>query len=167
LEIDVPKSNHRIRVLFVCTGNICRSPMAEAVFAHLVDQAGLADRFEIASAGTADWHAGESPHPGTLDVLRRHNIPAIVSKRAQTVDPGTLARTDYVIALDDGHLRDLRADYRDETDGKVSRLLDYALETGTREVPDPYYTGRYEEVYNLVAAGANGLLKHIREERGL
>jgi protein-tyrosine phosphatase len=140
--------------------------MAEAVFAQLVEQAGLADRFEIASAGMGDWHAGEPPHRGTLDMLRRHEVPALAGKRAQTVDRDMLARADYIIAMDDGHVRELRA-YQKQTDGKIARLLDYAPDVRTRDVPDPYYSGAYEEVYELVLPGSRGLLEHIRQEQGL
>jgi len=167
MECRVPdKRNRRINVLFVCTGNICRSPMAEAVFAHLASQAGLADRFEVASAGTGDWHVGESPHAGTLDVLRWHDIPTIPGKRAQTIHASMLTRADYIIALDDGHVGDL-SEYGKPADGKVSRLLDYAPDAPTRNVPDPYYTGQYEEVYRLVTAGVRGLLEHIRQREGI
>lgn len=159
-------SNDKIAVLFVCTGNICRSPMAEAVFAQLVDRAGLADRFEVASAGTGDWHAGEPPHPGTQEALRRHAVPPIPGKRAQQLTPSLLARADYIVALDAEHVDDLRA-YPAQVDGKVSRLLDYAPDLPLRDVPDPYYTGRYEETYELVLAGSRGLLEHIRKQEGL
>ncbi len=159
-------ANDKIRVLFVCSGNICRSPMAEAVFAQRVDRAGLAERFEIASAGTGDWHVGESPHHGTLAVLRRHGVPPIAGKRAQAIDQAMLARADYIIAMDEGHVRDLRAfGYR--TGGKVSRLLDYAPDAPTSDVPDPYYSGEYEGVYELVLAGTRGLLDYVRQNEGL
>jgi len=155
--------NAKIRVLFVCTGNICRSPMAEAVFAQLVAEAGLADRFELASAGTGDWHIGEAPHRGTLDALRRHNVPLLPGRRAQAVNPALLTQADYIIALDEGHVEDLRAFAR-YADGKVARLLDYAPDVSMRDMPDPYYSGKFEEVYQLTVAGARGLLAHIREQ---
>ena len=159
-------SNRRINVVFVCSGNICRSPMAEAVFAQLVDQAGLADRFEISSAGTGDWHVGESPHPGTQEALRRHGVPLVHGKRARRVDAALLAGADYIIAMDEGHVIDLR-EYGPHADGKVSRLLDYAPDRPLRDVPDPYYTGKYEEVYQLVNAAARGLLEHIQQDKSL
>jgi len=159
-------ANNKIRVLFVCSGNICRSPMAEAVFAQRIDQAGLSDRFEIASAGTGDWHTGEPPHRGTLDILRRHDVTPIAGKRAQTVNSAMLARADYIIAMDAEHVDDLRA-FANHTQGKVSRLLDFAPEATTRDVPDPYYSGKFEEVYQLVSAGSRGLLEHIRREEDL
>ena len=154
-------SKLRINVLFVCTGNICRSPMAEAVFAHLVGQAGLSDRFAISSAGTGDWHVGESPHRGTLDALKRHAISPVAGKRAQVVSPAMLARADYVVALDSSHIDDLSS-FGIPGDSKVSRLLDYAPDEPIRDMPDPYYTGGFEEAYQLTLAGARGLLDHIR-----
>ncbi len=151
----------KISVLFVCTGNICRSPMAEAVFKHLVDEAGLSDRFEIASAGTGDWHVGETPHAGTLRALKHHDIPLIPGKRAQTVRPAMLERADYLIALDSGHVDELNA--VGASDGKATRLLDFTPDAPTRDMPDPYYTGDFEEVYRLTLTASRRLLEHIRE----
>jgi protein-tyrosine phosphatase len=134
--------------------------MAEAVFRDLVKQAGVADRFEIASAGTGDWHVGEPPHRGTRETLKRHGIrpDGLVAKR---VSQSLLDRVDYVVAMDDENVSDLRS-WR--IDGqKVSRILDYASDTETHDVPDPYYDGRFELVYQLVSQGSAGLLQHIRE----
>lgn len=154
-----------INVLFVCTGNICRSPMAEAVFAHLVAEAGLGERFEIASAALGDWHAGESPHRGTLDTLRRHAIP-LGGKRAQVIRPAMLARANYIIAMDESHLQELEP-LSISTGGTLARLLDFAPDAPARDVPDPYYTGKFEEAYQLILAGTRGLLQHIREKENL
>lgn len=154
-----------LRVLFVCLGNICRSPMAEAVFQRQVDSAGLADRFEIDSAGTGGWHAGEPAHRGTQAVLRRNGIA--YTGRARQVQPADLQRFDYVIAMDQENVADLRRlDRAGALDGKLHRLLDFAP-GGLRDVPDPYYTGQFDLVYELVNAGAAGLLEFVRAERGL
>ena len=152
---------NKVNVLFVCMGNICRSPMAEAVFRDLVRKEGLADRFEIASAGTGDWHVGEPPHHGTRETLKRHGIApdGLVAKH---VSQALLDRADYVVAMDDENVADLRSWRVDRQ--KVSRLLDYAPDGEMRDVPDPYYDGRFELVYQLVSLGSAGLLQLIREQ---
>ena len=154
-----------IRVLFVCIGNICRSPMAEAVFRHQVNAAGLADQFFIDSAGTGGWHTGERPHRGTLAILAQHGVDP-GDQRARRLAPADFASFHYIVAMDRENLDDMAAFAR----GAASRtrlLLDYAPDLGTREVPDPYYSGGFEHVYQLVTAGCRGLLAHIREREGL
>ncbi len=154
----------KINVLFVCMGNICRSPMAEAVFRDLVKQQQLIDHFEIVSAGTGDWHAGEPPHHSTRETLRRHGIEpnGLVAK---PVSQAMLDRADYVVAMDYENLADLRT-WRIQRK-KISRILDYALDVDIRDVPDPFYDGRFELVYTLVNRGAEGLLQQIRETHNL
>lgn len=148
-----------IHVLFVCLGNICRSPMAEAVFRHLVQEAGLGDRIKVASVGTGNWHAGEPPHRGTLAVLRQKNI-AVGDKRARTLTAPDFDSFNIIIAMDAENVTDIQAAF-----GKrVKRLLEYAPNTNTLDVPDPYYNGRFDQVYDLVLAGSKGLLDHIRKE---
>ena len=159
--MSTSNGQNKINVLFVCMGNICRSPMAEAVFRDLVKKEGLADRFEIASAGTGDWHVGEPPHRGTRETLKRHGIEpnGLVAKH---VSQAMLDRADYVVAMDYENLADLRSWRIDRQ--KVSRILDYALDVEVRDVPDPYYDGRFELVYQLVSIGSAGLLQQIREQ---
>ena len=156
-----PNGSNKINVLFVCLGNICRSPMAEAVFRDLVKKDGVADRFEIASAGTGDWHVGELPQRGTRETLKRHGIEpnGLVAKH---VSQAMLDRADYVVAMDHENVSDLRA-WRIDVQ-RVTRILDYALDVDVRDIPDPYYDGRFELVYQLVTIGSRGLLKHIREQ---
>jgi protein-tyrosine phosphatase len=154
-----------IRVLFVCMGNICRSPMAEAVFRDLAGKAGLGGRFEVDSAGTGGWHAGEPPHRGTLAVLRRNGVDP-GGQRARQLRAADLQAFDYVVAMDEENLDDI-ALLQAEARRPVSRLLDYAAELGVRDVPDPYYDDSFERVYALVTAGCAGLLRHIRVEHDL
>jgi protein-tyrosine phosphatase len=156
---DTQTTSGVIRVLMVCLGNICRSPMAEGVFRHHVKAAGLEAAIVVASAGTGRWHVGEPPHAGTRRELSRHGL-SLGDKRAQHVAEHGPESFDYVVAMDRDNLRDLG--------GRGVLLLDFAdPPVGTRDVPDPYYGGGFEEVYDLVDAGCRGLLAHIVEEQGL
>jgi protein-tyrosine phosphatase len=151
-----------VTVLFVCLGNICRSPMAEAVFRQLVMAAGLEDHIHVDSAGTGDWHVGEKAHDGTRQVLAKHNVP--YDGRARQVMPADMAALDaYIIAMDQSNRKELQQRYG--LHPRLFRLLDFATKTDERDVPDPYYTGQFDEVYALVVDGCQGLLQQIREEK--
>jgi protein-tyrosine phosphatase len=144
-------------------GNICRSPMAEAVFRHLANEAGLSDQIMVDSCGTGGWHAGEPAHTGTQQVLHKHGIDFDHSARKLT--HSDLADADYLIAMDIDNLNGIHR--LGEPHGTTALLLSYAPHLNTREVPDPYYDGRFEEVYRLVEAGCKGLLDSLRSEHAL
>ena len=152
-----------VHVLFVCLGNICRSPMAEAVFQHLVDEAGLSREIVVDSAGTGGWHVGESPHRGTQRILREKGIA--YNGTARQVQDGDLDEDVYVIAMDKGNVDQLYRRFGDHP--RLQRLLDFATEHDEENVPDPYYSGNFATVYDLVEDGCRGLLAHIRAAEGL
>jgi protein-tyrosine phosphatase len=144
-------------------GNICRSPMAEAVFQHIVQKAGLDTQVTVDSCGTGGWHAGEQPHPGTRRVLEKHNVP--FHHQARQIDQSDLGTADYLVAMDADNLADIKR--LGATSAEATLLLSYAPDISVREVPDPYYSDRFDEVYDLVDAGCHGLLAHIRQKENL
>ncbi|MFC5448427.1 low molecular weight protein-tyrosine-phosphatase [Paenibacillus aestuarii] len=157
-----------IQVLFVCLGNICRSPMAEAVFRHKVKQAGLEGVIVVDSAGTGDWHTGERPHHGTRKILDQYGIDH-QSLRARQVKSQDFEQFTYIIAMDDSNVRNLQsfAPDRDKQNAEVRKLLEFAPSRGVRDVPDPYYTGNFQEVYEMVEESCDRLLAYIREAQGI
>lgn len=154
-----------IKVLFVCLGNICRSPMAEAVFKHLIKKEGLEEYFIVDSAGIGAWHSGELPHRGTRKILDENHIPyeGIVARQIQKSD---LQNFDYIIAMDDNNLKDLHQ-LGQNAKGVICKLLDFVPEIKDKNIPDPYYTGNFQEVYELVTKGCTNLLNTIKKEHQL
>nr|WP_273545581.1 low molecular weight protein-tyrosine-phosphatase [Paenibacillus caui] len=148
--------------MFVCLGNICRSPMAEAVFRHLVRQEGMEDQFVIDSAGTGDWHTGEPPHHGTRRILDQHGI-SYEGLRARQITANDGSEFDYIVAMDASNVDNLSR-LTKGTGAKVIKLLDLVPGSKGQDVPDPYYTGNFEHVYDLVGQGCRALLEHIRQE---
>ncbi len=153
-----------ISVLFVCLGNICRSPTAEVVFRDRVRAAGLEEHILIDSAGTGDWHIGRAPDPRTQEAARARGYD-MSSLRARQVTVADFGKFDVVLAMDDANLADLQAMQPADATLTLKRFLDYAPHSGQREVPDPYYGGEdgFAEVLNLVEEGAEGLLAALRE----
>jgi protein-tyrosine phosphatase len=147
------------RILFVCLGNICRSPTAEAVFRDLVSRAAMPFEIEVDSAGTHAYHAGDPPDERAIAAARRRGID-MSRLRARKVLAEDFERFDLLLAMDEQNLRQLRELAPSSRRDRVRLLLDYAPQLERREVPDPYYgdaTG-FEEVLDLVEEAARGLL---------
>lgn len=147
-----------ISVLFVCTGNICRSPMAEGIFRHYVEQAGLSRQIKVDSAGTSAWNLGDPPHPGVTAILAERGIRS--THRARLIQPDDFVDFDYVVVAERAHLDMLRR-MAGRSLIRLSLLLDYAPDIGLRDIPDPYYNGRFREVHDMIDRACRGLLSHI------
>lgn len=148
-----------IRILFVCHGNICRSPMAEFVMKDLVKKAGLEDEFYIESAATSTEELGNPVHYGTRSILKRHGI-SCDGKYARQMTRSDYAEFDMLIAMDQRNLRNMERFTGGDPAGKVSLLLDYAGRSG-EEVADPWYTGDFQATWDDVLEGCTGLMEEL------
>ena len=153
------------RILFVCLGNICRSPTAHAVFEHLLEREGLAHVVSVDSAGTGDWHVGRPPDARASAAAfgRGYQMDHL---RARQFGPDDFDAFDYILAMDDNNLSDILAQAPDNHDAQVKLFLEFGREYDEREVPDPYYGGDagFEHVLNLIEDASRGLLEHLRHE---
>ena len=155
-----------VNVLFVCLGNICRSPTADGIFQKLVSDAGLTKRIQVDSAGTANWHQGRAPDQRTVAAAAKRGFDLSVL-RARAVKRSDFEEFDYILAMDEDNLADLRslkpADYL----GHLGLFLAFGSQQTHREVPDPYHGGNegFELVLDLVEDAAAGLLKSIQENK--
>jgi protein-tyrosine phosphatase len=155
---------HPFRVVFVCTGNICRSPMAAVVFRSLAESAGLGDRVSSVSAGTGDWHVGERADSRTIEALERHGYDG-ATHRARQFTATDFADADLVVALDRTHERILRQwARRDGDEEKIALLLAFDPEAhGRQDVPDPYYAGpeMFDEVLGMIESACRSLFRQL------
>jgi protein-tyrosine phosphatase len=156
------------RILFVCLGNICRSPLAEGVFRHLADEAGVGDRFEVDSVGTGPWHVGEAPDRRMRETARRRGVP-IDDLRGRQISAADFDRFDLVLAMDREVLGSLRRFTADGANPTARLFRDFDPDRGDGEVPDPYYGGPagFEEVYDIVERTSRGLLSHLTKDGGV
>jgi protein-tyrosine phosphatase len=160
----VTQTDAPIRVLFVCLGNICRSPLAENVFRHLVEEAGLEGAFDVDSAGTGSWHVGQAPDARAASVARSRGIE--LRGRARQVTHDDLVAFDYVIAMDRDNLEELEHMARGaRATSRIQLLRAYDPHPDGDEVPDPYYGGAsgFEDVFEIVSRSCRTLLASILE----
>jgi protein-tyrosine phosphatase len=154
-----------MKILFVCLGNICRSPTAEVVFREIVAREAPDLRLEIDSAGTAAYHIGSPPDSRTRQAALRRGYD-MSAQRARVIESQDFGRFDLILAMDRQNFETLRQRAPATAKPRIRLFLEFAPETDTTEVPDPYYGGPngFEEVLDLVEAAARGLLQHVREE---
>ena len=145
-----------IKIMFVCHGNICRSPMAEFVLKDMVKKLGIADEFYICSSATSREEIGNPVHPGTKKKLKEYGILAD-GKYAVQFTKRDYETYDYILLMDSYNVRNLNRIIGSDSLGKVKKLLDFA---GGGDIADPWYTGNFDDTYRDVAAGCKGLLKH-------
>ncbi len=139
------------KIVFVCLGNICRSPMAEFVMKNLAEQEGK--NLEVESRATSSWEHGNPIHPGTRSLLTAHGIPFDASKGSQQISPEDFQYFDQIIAMDESNKKDLEKMAPENQKNKIKMLLN-------KSVPDPWYTGDFEETYRLVKEGCLNILEN-------
>lgn len=146
------------KILFICHGNICRSPMGEMIFKHLLRQRGLTDCFEVASAATSTEEIGNPIYPPARRELAAHGVP--VEKRgARQVTRADYAHYDLLIGMDNANIHNLHRMLGGDPDGKIHRLMDFTCRPG--EVSDPWYSDRFDVCYRDVLEGCEGLLTYL------
>ncbi|WP_163580980.1 low molecular weight protein-tyrosine-phosphatase [Gracilibacillus saliphilus] len=155
-----------IKVLFICLGNICRSPMAEAVFRHIVKEKGVEDQFVIDSAGLGDWHIGNPPHQGTRAKLDELNI-SYHGQKARQIQANDIEDFDYVIAMDQQNMDDLSQFSYQASGVTVKKLMDFVDQPKEQNVPDPYFTKNFDYTYELVKEGCEQLFTCISNKHNL
>jgi protein-tyrosine phosphatase len=156
-----------MRILFVCLGNICRSPTAEVVFKEVAAREAPDLTFQVDSAGTAAYHIGQAPDPRTRAAALRRGYD-LSPLRARVVEELDFEQFDLILAMDHENLSALKHRAPHGADDRVRLFLEFSPELGTTDVPDPYYGGAngFEEVLDLVEAASRGLLRHVRERMG-
>jgi len=155
-----------VKVLFVCLGNICRSPTADGIFRKLIADAGLDNQVQVDSAGTAGWHIGRAPDARTVAAAKNRGYDLSVL-RARQVSKADFAEFDYILAMDNANLSDLKQLKPVNYQGHLGLFLAFSEQSHYREVPDPYHGGSegFELVLDLVEDAAQGLLNDIRKHK--
>ena len=148
----------KIKILFVCHGNICRSTMAESVLTHMVKQRHIDHLFEINSAATSREEIGNPPHHGTVNKLRQVGIP-LIPHRAVQMTKADYEKYDYLIGMDDWNIRNMLRIAGGDPDHKIRKLLSFA--DSARDIADPWYTGNFDETYDDIIEGCEAFLRSL------
>lgn len=157
--------NHTVSVLFVCLGNICRSPTADGIFRGLVEQAGLEHRIRVDSAGTGAWHVGNAPDPRTQQAAAQRGYDLSRLRARQAIEDD-FHQFDLILAMDQSNYNDLMDLQPSNSRASLQMFLAYAPELGVRDVPDPYYGGQdgFEQVLDLVETAGQNLLEQLKRQ---
>ncbi|MEP1032934.1 low molecular weight protein-tyrosine-phosphatase [Ekhidna sp.] len=155
-----------IKVLFVCLGNICRSPLAEAIFKKKVEIGGLSNKIHADSAGTANYHVGENPDPRTIEIAEKHGVP--VDHKGQQFQKKHQSQFDYLLAMDHSNYRNMTVEMGSDPD-KLMLMRDFDPHGKGQDVPDPWYGGMngFEEVYQILDRSLDEFLDFLRKEHDL
>lgn len=151
-----------IKILFVCLGNICRSPMAEFLFKDMVAKRGLADKFYIASAATSSYEIGNPVHPGTRNKLAKYGI-SVAGKTAVQLTKADYDKYDYLIGMESSNIRNILRIVASDSRHKVYKLLQFA--GSARDIADPWYTGNFDVTYNDIHEGCTALLEYLLKNK--
>jgi len=152
------------KVLFVCLGNICRSPMAEGVFKELVSKNGLSEQFEVDSAGTGAYHIGKLPDPRMMETAKFHGIN--LTSKARQVHQSDFTKFDFIVAMDKSNYHDLLANAPDDATAKIVMMRKFDPNPEDGNVPDPYYGGveGFENVYQILTRSCEKFLESIQSK---
>lgn len=150
-----------IRVMFVCLGNICRSPMAEFVLKYMVKKEGLEEQFVISSSATSYEEIGNDIHCGTRNKLIKEGIP-FTKREAKRLQKEDYNNYDFILGMEESNIRNIKRIIGDDNENKVYRLLDFSKYP--RDIADPWYTGNFDITYNDILEGCGGFIKYLKEK---
>ncbi len=159
---------NEIKILFVCLGNICRSPTAHGFFQKMVEDEGLQKRIVVDSAGTSSWHIGEPPDSRTVATAQSRGVD-LSALRGRQLQKSDLDEFDYVLAMDKDNLSNIERFCSPQSKAKTGLFLSYAKNSDLIEVPDPYHGGQggFDHVFDLVVDACEGLMDHLRKKYSL